>query len=441
MSFSSQASFRTISAGFLAVILTGAILLWLPFASHQDGYADFLDCLFTATSATCVTGLVVHDTASHWTLFGQIVILILIQLGGMGVLTVALAITKLSGQQIDLRTRSSMQNSVSAPTMGGIVRLAAFIIKGTLLFEAVGTLLLAFSFCPIFGFWKGLWYAFFHSISAFCNAGFDLMGTYSGHYSSLTSFITDPLVNLTVCPLIVIGGLGFLTWEDIYKNKLQWKRYSMQSKSIILLTAALIVLPFVFFYFFEHVNLTQAERFWSSLFQTVTVRTAGYNTVDFNLYSENGIFLFIVLMIIGGAPGSTAGGIKITTLTVLTVTAVSVYRRKDVPQCFGRRIPDETVRDALAILSLYLFLFAGSAMVISIAEGLPLITCLFETASAIATVGVTMGITAKIGWLSKAILIFLMFFGRVGGLTLIYAAVRYNPAEQARCPKGSITVG
>lgn len=437
---STRASFRNISLGFLAVILIGAILLWLPIASHDDGSANFLDCLFTATSATCVTGLIVQDTGLHWTVFGQIVILLLIQLGGMGVLTVALTFTKLSGRNIDLSLRTTMQDSISAPKMGGIVRLTSFIIRGVLLIELLGASILSLAFCPLFGI-KGIWMALFHSISAFCNAGFDIMGPYSGQFSSLSRFVGDSLMNATICLLIVVGGLGFLTWKDICEHKLRLNKYTMQSKIILTYTSLLIVLPFIYLLAFENTQLPLAERLWSSLFQTITLRTAGFNTVDFNTYSENARFLMIVLMLIGGSPGSTAGGIKTTTLAVFFATAISVYRRQEFSQCFGRTISSDTIRQASAILSLYLILVSTSAMFISHLENLPLMTCIFETTSAIATVGVTMGITPQLSWASKFILILLMFFGRVGGLTLIYATLKYNPNVNAKCPQGQLTVG
>ncbi len=421
--------------------MLGALLLWLPISSVPDGNANLLDCLFTATSATCVTGLVVQDTATHWTYFGQFVILVLIQLGGMGVLTVAMVIARASGRSLDLRQRSDLQNSISAPRLGGILHLAKFIIVGTLLSELIGTALLYLVFTAYAGPLQGIWLSIFHSISAFCNAGFDIMGDHTGPYSSMTHFVGNPLLNITITALIIWGGLGFLTWDDLRQNDWRWIRYSMQTKVILSYTALLLLVPTLYFFFFELQDMPTGERFWAAFFQTVTVRTAGYNTVDFNRFSDTGIFMMIILMLIGGSPGSTAGGIKNTTFAVLIATAISVYRRRNSPQCFQRRITEETVRQALAILAIYLILFSCSAMAISSIEKLPLLACMFETASALATVGVTLGITTKLGAISKFILIVLMFFGRVGGLTIIYAAIKYDPGKDARYPQGKLTVG
>lgn len=433
-------SAQIIILGFAGIILFGSLLLMLPFATQDGQGALFTDALFTATSAVCVTGLIVQDTATYWSLFGQTVIILLIQIGGMGVVTVAAAITMASGKRISLRQRSIMQDSVSAPKLGGIVKFTGFILKMTFFFEFMGALLMAPSFIKEFGVGKGIWYAVFHSISAFCNAGFDLMGIRTP-YSSLTHFTAHPMINFVIIALIVIGGIGFMTWEDIGKNKLYLKKYRMQSKVILFTTFLLILLPALYFFFFEFAHMGMGERFWGSLFQAVTPRTAGFNTIDLTLISETGIGMMIILMIIGGSPGSTAGGMKTTTFAVLTSTAVSVFRRRRHTHFFGRRIEEETVREAATILTLYLCLFLAGGFVISKVEGLPLLTCLFETGSAIGTVGLTLGITPNLGLLSQAILIGLMYFGRVGGLTIIFAALSGYGEMAARFPKEHLTVG
>ena len=433
-------SSQIIILGFAAVILLGSLLLILPFATKDGHGAVFTDALFTATSAVCVTGLVVQDTATYWSAFGHAVILTLIQIGGMGVVTVAIAISTFSGKQISLKQRSTMQEAISAHKVGGIVRLTGFIIKMTILFELLGALVMAPTFCKEFGFYKGVWYAIFHSISAFCNAGFDLMGVKS-EYSSLTYFIDDPAINIAVMALIVIGGIGFLTWEDIKTNKHHIRRYRMQSKVILMTTALLILLPALYFFFFEFGNQPLGERVWSSLFQAVTPRTAGFNTADLVQISEAGSLLTIMLMLIGGSPGSTAGGMKTTTLAVMLSTAVSVFRRREHTHFFGRRISDDTVRNAATVFMMYLVLFLTGGFVISRVEGLPLLTCLYETASAIGTVGLTLGITPDLGIVSQIILIFLMYIGRVGGLTLIFSTVSGNRGNTARLPQEKLTVG
>ncbi|MBR4538003.1 MAG: Trk family potassium uptake protein [Clostridia bacterium] len=433
-------SFQVIALGFLALILTGTLILMLPVSSQQPGGAHFADCLFTATSAVCVTGLVVKDTATYWSPFGQAVILLLIQVGGMGVVTAALSLSFISGRKIGLMQRSVMQESISAPQVGGIVRLTRFIIFAAFGIELTGAVLLLPAFIPEFGWGKGVWYAVFHSISAFCNAGFDLMGI-RGAFSSLTGFSGNPLVNAVLILLITVGGIGFLVWNDIKLHGFHWKQYRLQSKIVIITSCALILLPFLWFFLFEMEDLSAVERLLPSLFQSVTLRTAGFNTVDLSQMSGGGQMLMILWMLIGGSPGSTAGGMKTTTVAVLLLTALSVFRRKEDTACFGRRIGEDAVRNAAAILMMYFLLFLVSGIIISKLENLPLLTCLFETASALGTVGLTLGITSGLGHVSRCILMVLMFFGRVGGLTLIYAAQSVKKSTLSTLPIEKITVG
>lgn len=438
-------SSQIIIMGFMLVILTGSILLMLPFSTKSGTGASFADALFTAASATCVTGLVVQDTAAYWSVFGQAVILILIQIGGMGVVTIAVAIAVISGRKIGLMQRSTMQEAIAAPSVGGIVRMTGFILKATILIELSGALLMMPVFWKDFRFLKGTWYALFHSISAFCNAGFDLMGNRE-EFSSLTAYSGNGLINAVVIGLIIIGGIGFLTWDDIRWKGIHLKRYRMQSKVILLTTTILIALPFLFFFFGEFGkdtwnDMTVGERIWTALFQTVTPRTAGFNTVDLSLFSESGQVITMILMLIGGSPGSTAGGMKTTTIAVLFITLVSVFRRKEDSECFGRRIAEETIKSAAVILLMYLTLFLFGGIAISCIEQLPILTCLFETASAIGTVGLTLGITSELGTVSRLILISLMFLGRVGGLTLVFAAFSDRERYLSKLPKEKITVG
>ena len=433
-------SFQIIIFGFALVILTGTILLMFPFSSREAGCAAFHDALFTATSAVCVTGLVVQDTATYWSSFGQLIILILIQIGGMGVVTIAVSIAIISGKKIGLMQRSTMQESISAPQMGGIVRLTSFIFKAVFLFELIGALFMMPVFIKEFGPGKGIWYAIFHSISAFCNAGFDLMGVRE-HFSSLVSFTVNPIINVTIITLIIMGGIGFLTWNDIFEKKKNFKRYRLQSKIVLVTSAVLIAIPAVYFFFGEFNHLPMAQRFWGSLFQAVTPRTAGFNTIDLNTLTEAGKAIFIILMLIGGSPGSTAGGMKTTTIAVLFASVMAVFGRRNDAHFFGRRISESVIRSAAAILILYLTLFITGALVISRVEQLPLLECLFETASAIGTVGLTLGLTPTLGLLSRSILIFLMFFGRVGGLTLIFAATSRTKITHSKLPEEKVTVG
>ena len=433
-------SSQIIIIGFALVILFGALLLMLPFATIDGKSAMFKDALFTATSAVCVTGLIVQDTATYWSYFGQGIILVLIQIGGMGVVTLAVALTMLSGKRISLKQRSTMQEAISAPQVGGIVKFTGFILKMTLIFEILGAILMSPIFCREFGLFKGIWYSLFHSISAFCNAGFDLMGV-KEPYSSLTNFAANSLINFTIMSLIVIGGIGFLTWEDIRTHKWNVKRYRMQSKVILATTVILIILPTIYFFFYEFQDMPLKNRMLESLFQSITPRTAGFNTADLTQISESGLAIMILLMLIGGSPGSTAGGMKTTTFAVLLSTAVSVFRRREATNFFGRRIEDDTIKNASTILVMYLTFFLTGGLVISTIEGLPLVTCLFETASAIGTVGLTLGITPQLGIISRLILIGLMYLGRVGGLTLVFAALSMKQKSFVKYPKERMTVG
>lgn len=432
-------SFQIISISFTGAILLGALLLMLPLSSSSGTFTPFLDALFTATSAVCVTGLIVHDTAAYWSSFGQGIILLLIQVGGMGVITVAVILATISGRKISLMQRSTLQEAIAAPKVGGIVRLAKFIVKTALIIELAGALIMMPTFCRDFGL-RGVWMAVFHAVSAFCNAGFDLMGV-RAPFSSLTSYAADPVINVTIMLLIVIGGIGFLTWDDIRTNKFHLKRYRMQSKVILSTTAVLIVLPAVYFFFLEFSGLDMRERVLVSLFQSITPRTAGFNTVDFNVLSEAGRFIIILLMLIGGGSGSTAGGMKTNTVAVLFATAVATFLHKEHAHFFDRRIDDDVVKNAVTILVLYIILAVFGGITISIIESLPLLDCLFEAASAVGTVGLSIGVTAAAGTVSRLILIVLMFCGRVGGLTLVFAALSGAKKSIGRYPLEKITVG
>lgn len=433
-------SFQIIILGFAGVILIGALLLTLPISSKSGHFTPLNEALFTSTSAVCVTGLVVQDTATYWSAFGQGVILLLIQIGGMGIITVLASLALLSGRKISLMQRSTMQEAIAAPQMGGIVRLTGFILKATFLFELLGAAIMMPVFCREYG-QKGVWMAIFHAVSAFCNAGFDIMGTADAPFASLTAYGSNAVVNITVILLIIIGGIGFLTWDDVCTNKFHLKRYRMQSKVILLTSAVLIFFPALYFYFAEFSDLPAAKRVLVSLFQAVTPRTAGFNTTDLTSMTGPGLAIIIVLMLIGGSPGSTAGGMKTTTVAVLFANAMAIFRRRDDTHFFGRRIDGDVVRSASTILLMYLTLFLGGALFISATEQLPMSTCLFETASAVGTVGLTLGITPTLSIPSQAVLMLLMFLGRVGGLTLIFAAIASKRTNGSKLPQEKITVG
>lgn len=435
-----KSPFRIIIFGFLLVIFMGSFLLMLPISTKTGECTPFLDALFTSTSAVCVTGLVIHDTATYWSNFGQSVIILLIQIGGLGVITVAGAFAILSGRKIGLMQRSTMQEAIAAPNVGGIVRRTGFILKTALAVELFGAVLLFPVFFCEFGLLKGAWYSLFHSISAFCNAGFDLMGV-KAPFSSLTDYAGNPVISIVIALLIAIGGIGFLTWEDIRTNGLHFQKYRMQSKVILTVTGALILIPTIYFFLFEFTQAPMGERVLLSFFQAVTPRTAGFNTADLTAMSETGQFVIIILMLIGGSPGSTAGGMKTTTFAVLLANTLAVFRRREHPSFFNRRLSNEVVSQASTILIMYLVLFLTAGLVISRVENLPVLTCLFETASAIGTVGLSLGITPQLSSISHLLLIVLMFFGRVGGLTLIFAALSHVQGNSARLPQERITVG
>lgn len=438
-------SSQIILLGFLLVIAVGTLLLMLPFATQDGEGAVLIDALFTATSCVCVTGLVVQNTATYWSGFGQVVLLSLIQIGGLGVVTIAVAIAMFSGRKIGLMQRSTMQEAIAAPKVSGIVKLTSFILKTVFIIELLGAMAMYPVFAETFGYLRGIWYAIFHSVSAFCNAGFDIMGTIEP-YSSLTYYASNEVINITIMLLIIIGGIGFLTWDDIKTNGIHLRKYRMQSKVIFTVTSALILLPAAFFFFVEFsggewADISLKERILYSFFQAVTPRTAGFNTVDLTALSEPGLVITIILMLIGGSPGSTAGGMKTTTVAVLVVMALSVFKREDDANIYNRRIATETLRQAAAILLMYTTLFIAGGLFISCIEGIPVLTAFFETASAIGTVGLSLGITPELGLLSRIVLIMLMILGRVGGLTLIFAAWSFGRNKVSRLPQEKITVG
>lgn len=430
--------FKIIIFSFMAAILVGTLLLCLPFASNGE-HPGFLDALFTATSATCVTGLVVRDTWVGWTIFGKAVIILMIQVGGLGVVTIAMLITLLSGKKISLGQRTLLKEAISEERVGGILKLTSFILKFTLFVELAGAVCMFPVFYAKYGAGEGIAFSLFHSISAFCNAGFDLSGR-QAEFSSLMGFAANPLMNITIMALILVGGLGFRTWSDLGTKKCKIGKCRLQTKVILFQTLVLVLIPALYFFIFEFASVPLGERLQLSFFQSVTTRTAGFNTADLAALTDTGKMVMIMLMLIGGAPGSTAGGMKTTTILVLVASTFAVFSSKSQASVFKRRIPTEVIRRAAALFLSYIFLFMFAAMIISQVEGLPLITCMFETASAVGTVGLTLGITTTLGTASKLILIFLMFFGRVGCMTLIFAAISFK-AEGGAYPEEDIAIG
>lgn len=436
---------KIIVIGYLLIVLAGACLLSLPAAGRSGLMTPFIDALFTSTSATCVTGLIVYDTFTHWSLFGQLVIILLIQIGGLGFMTLSIMAVMLMRRKIHLRQRYIMQESVGAPQVGGIVRMTRFIVFGTLLLEGIGAVLLSIRFCPEYGWGEGLYRAVFTSVSAFCNAGFDLMGGYAP-FSSLTSVATDPLINFTIMALIVIGGLGFYVWADVIENKHRFCRYRLHSKLVLTTTAILLAGGTVLYALMEwngpaYAGHTAPEKLLFSVFQSVTMRTAGFNTVDLSQMSDGSTIISVVLMLIGGSSGSTAGGMKTTTFAVLFLSIFSELKNKKHIECFNRRIEDEVLRHACSIMMLYLLLMVSATAAICTLDGVTIKEAIFETASAIGTVGLTLGITPSLSEISHLILIALMYLGRVGGLTILLVfSDLYDPVP-SRVPVEKITVG
>ena len=433
-------SARIILFGFIIMIFVGASILSLPISSRSREFTPFIDALFTATSASCVTGLIVYDTATHWSVFGKIIIIAMIQCGGLGVVTMITVFTQVAGKKIGLRDRATLQSALSAPQIGGIVKLTSFIFKGTVIIEMIGAILMFPSFMKDFGVTKGIYYSIFHSISAFCNAGFDLMGDVS-KFSSLTKYQSDIMINISIMLLILIGGLGFLIWKDILNYKFGIKRYSTQTKIILAMSVVLVIFPSVLFFFTEFSGLDIKTRILSSLFQAVTPRTAGFNTTDYTKFSDNGIAITIILMLIGGGSGSTAGGIKMSTIFILVATMCSVLKQDKEVAVFKKRIEPDIIKNAVAVFVMDVVLFVAGSMIISGIEGFSLKETMFECASAVATVGLTMGITPHLGIISKVLLIGMMYIGRVGGITLIFAAVTPKNNGNARYPKDQVAVG
>lgn len=435
---------RVLLFGYVIIIFAGALLLNLPISTRSGNPASFMECLFTATSATCVTGLVVHDTFTYWSYFGHAVILLLIQIGGLGFITMYILLAMATKQKIGLKQRLIMQESISAPQTGGIVKLTRFVIITTIALELLGAIVLAFRFCGELGFGKGIYFAVFHSVSAFCNAGFDLMGG-RGEYSSLTNFSGDLTVNITVMLLVIIGGLGFYVWNDLVTQRFKVKRYTLQTKVVLSVTAFLIVLPALFIFIFESDGILSGrrvgEQILASLFQSVTTRTAGFNTVDIAALKQPVLLLMISLMLIGGSPGSTAGGMKTTTFSVLFFAVRSTFKKQPGLQCFNRRLEDDTMIRALAIIGVYLLLLLLASIFISAIDNISIINAMFESASAIGTVGLTTGITPSLGNGSRIILMLLMYFGRVGCLTMLYAVASCDNAANCKLPAGEIALG
>lgn len=435
-----------IAIGFALLILLATLLLMLPIASQSRTVTPPLTALFTATSAVCVTGQVLVDTGTHWSLFGQVVLIVAIQIGGLGVMTLLALVSMAMGRRIGLRQRTILQESVASFSVGGIVRLIRLALIGTAAIEGMGAAALAFRFVPMLGWAKGLWYSVFHAISAFCNAGFDLMGPVSGPFSSLERFTGDPLINLTVMTLILVAGLGFPVWQDLTKNRLHWKKLRLHTRAVLALTAFLVLVPAALFFITERnaamAGMPTGTRVWASLFSAVTPRTAGFDTVPTGELSPSGGMLTLLLMLTGGNSGSTAGGAKTTTLLLVVLTAVSILRGEDDVHIFGRRIENDLLRRACSIVVVYLTLGAMATLAIcAMQPEFTLQQVLIEVFSAIDTVGLTAGITRQLNTASRVLLILLMYAGRLGSMTFMILLTRRKPHAPVQYPTDKILVG
>lgn len=435
---------RIIALSFIVVILCGTVLLCLPLASRTGQWTHPLDALFTSTSATCVTGLIIADTYTNWSLFGQLVILVMIQIGGIGLMTVISMIFIFMKRKLSMQERMILMQAAGNVQVAGMVKLIKRILGGTAIIESFGAILLAIRFIPRMGFGQGLYYAIFHSISAFCNAGFDLMGKYEP-YSSFTAYQNDWLVNLTLAFLIILGGIGFLVWEDMLKNKLNFSRYSLHSK-LILITAGILLLVGTVGYFVFESGYTMSgdalpERIIKSFFTSTTMRTAGFNTIDYTRISPASKLLSDTLMMIGGSPGSTAGGIKTTTIAVIFIAMFSMSRGNSDITIFKKRLGKDLVKQAAVIVVVYLTYVTLGTMLICHIENISLSTAQFEVVSAACTVGVSMGITPHLSAWSHIILIILMYGGRIGGFSLMLVFGELNKKPPLKRPKEKILIG
>ena len=418
----------------------GTILLNLPIATHNGESIGFINALFTSASAVCVTGLVVVNTGEFWSLFGQITIILLIQMGGLGFMTMATVGALAIGKKITLKERLVIKEQLNQETMSGLVKLTKYVILSTLAIEGLGAILLSTRFIPIYGNAKGIWFSIFHSISAFCNAGFDITG------DSIVPFVGDFTINMTISALVILGGLGFSVYIDISRNK-KFKKLHLHSKLVLTITGFLLGIGMLVFILTEFNNpltlgsLNISEKILSSFFQSVVPRTAGFNSVNIGVLHDTTVFFMIILMFIGGSPGSTAGGIKTTTFGTLMLTTIGVIRGNRDVVAYRRRIGEDVINRSLAIVTVSIILIIIVSFILTVTEAATFLDVLFETTSAFATVGLTRGITPNLTDFGKIIIILTMYAGRVGPLTMAFAFAQKNKRSNFRYSEGNIIVG
>lgn len=432
---------QILALGFLAVIIIGAVILSLPISSRSGEPTNFLDAIFTSTSAVCVTGLITLDTSTHWSTFGQTVIMALIEIGGLGFMSFTVLISLILGKKITLRERLVMQEAMNTFSIQGLVRMVKYVLIFTVSVQFFGALLLSTQFVPEYGIIKGFFYSIFHSISAFCNAGFDLFGT------SLVGYSNNTVVILVISALIIIGGLGFTVLLELYDFK-GIKKLSLHAKIVIITTLILIFGGTLLMLLFEHKNpqtiadMNIKDKLLNSFFASVTPRTAGFNSISTNGMTLASKILTVILMLIGGSPGSTAGGLKTVTCAILVLTVISVIRGREDTEVFGRRLTKEIVYKSFIIVFIGLSLVVGVTMILSYTEvGASFIDLLYETSSALGTVGLTLGLTPNLSSLGKIFIMIMMYLGRVGPLTVMLALTRKRKKSGYKYPEGKILIG
>lgn len=434
---------QVLALGFILVILTGALILTLPISTTSGESTNFLDALFTATSAVCVTGLIVVDTGTYWNMFGQTVIMILIEIGGLGFMSFTTLIAIILGKKITLRERLILQDAMNTFNIQGLVKMVKYVLVFTVSVQFFGALLFSTQFVPEYGLGKGIFYSIFHSISAFCNAGFDILG----NFSSLTSYNSNAVVILVASALIIIGGLGFTVWSELYSSK-SLKKVSLHSKMVILMTTVLVLGGTVLMFLFENnnvntiANMSFMDKVMNSFFASVTPRTAGFNSISTDGMTTAGQFLTIILMFIGGSPGSTAGGIKTTTIGILIVTIICVIQGREDSEVFKRRFSKDLVYKAFTLIFIGISLVIVVTMLLSYTEkGASFISLFYETVSAFGTAGLTLGLTSELSSIGKVLIMFMMYLGRVGPLTVVLSITRKKINSGIKYPEGKILIG
>ena len=434
---------QILALGFILVILIGALLLTLPIATTSGESTNFLDALFTSTSAVCVTGLIVVDTGTYWNMFGQTVIMILIEIGGLGFMSFTTLIAIILGKKITLRERLILQDAMNTFNIQGLVKMVKYVLVFTVSVQFFGALLLSTQFVPQYGIAKGMFYSIFHSISAFCNAGFDILG----NFSSLTSYNSNVVVIMVISALIIIGGLGFTVWSELYNSK-SLRKVSLHSKMVILMTTILVLGGTVLMFLFEHnnvntiSNMSFIDKVMNSFFASVTPRTAGFNSIPTDGMTTAGQFLTIILMFIGGSPGSTAGGIKTTTIGILIVTVICVIRGREDSEVFKRRFNKDLVYRAFTLLFIGVGLVIVVTMLLSYTEkGASFMALFYETVSAFGTAGLSLGLTSELSNVGRVLIIIMMYLGRVGPLTVVLSITKKKVSSGVKYPEGKILIG